>query len=176
MKNSRRTTLWSRKREERNLVPLYSATCFQRACHLLNHKLPYFQCSTLHNPNQKDLQAVDSSAGVTSSRIQTNSTSSCHPEILPQPLNLYAPELTTQLATGHELICHMVLAVILNSHLNKGLQFNLAHIYISSSLSLSLQIPCGQNYVLYIFNLHTTLYIVGTQQVFVGRFPLPMSQ
>lgn len=83
MKKSRRTISWSTESEERKLVPLHSATCLQRACHLLNHKVPYFWCSTLHDPNQEDLQTVPSSAGVTHNPTQTEMTR--YSEIRSQP-------------------------------------------------------------------------------------------
>lgn len=81
---------------------------------------------------------INSSAGDTRSPTQTKPTYFCHPESLFQPLIWYAPFCTSQLATGHKLICHSVFLVIVNWYLEKGLQFNLAYIYISSSLSPSL--------------------------------------
>lgn len=119
MKNSRRTISWSRECEERKLS---SATCLQRACHLLNHKLPYFQCSALQGANQKDRQTVCSSAGITCSPTQTKLTS-CHPKILSQPLYLEAPRLSQSAGNQPRTNLSGVQGIILNCYLDKG--FNL---------------------------------------------------
>ena len=70
---------------------------------------------------------------------------------------------TRQLATGHQLICHTVLAGIFNWYLDKELKFNLAHLYLILSLTYFIN-SLWANDAWHSFNLHRTLYVVGTQK------------